>query len=109
MAENSNDNGDLELKNRLSALDAALQNQQKEAAGSSPAFGAAGIDAKALRASRIGTELLVAIGGGVALGWALDKTFGTMPLFILVCAFLGFGAGILNVWCIIKRQNEEQK
>jgi F0F1-type ATP synthase assembly protein I len=106
MAENpENSPGPIEdkdLKNKLAALDVALQNQQKEAAEtkaqSGLMVGGAKLDAKALRASRIGTELMVAICAGLGLGWLLDEAASTRPLFMLVFAFLGFGAGILNVW-----------
>jgi len=97
--ENTPENtGDKDLKKRLAALDVALQNQQKEAAETGLMVGGAQLDAKALRASRIGTELLVAICAGLGLGWLLDKVADTRPLFMLVFAFIGFGAGILNVW-----------
>lgn len=89
---------DLDLKERLAALDVRLQNQHKEAAENGPMLGAVKLDAKALRASRIGMELLVAIGGGLGLGWLIDQWLETLPAFMLVFAFVGFGAGILNVW-----------
>lgn len=96
---------DRKLKEGLAALDARLQNQHKEAAETglkSQVFpGASGIDGQAVRASRIGTELLVAICAGLGLGWGLDEWLGTLPLFMLIFAFLGFGAGILNVWRLL--------
>lgn len=96
---------DTKLKADLAALDAQLQNQHKEAAEKAAKSqvlpGSSGIDGQAIRASRIGTELLVAIGAGLGLGWLLDKAFGTLPLFMLVFAFVGFGAGILNVWRLL--------
>lgn len=99
------DENDNKLKAGLAALDARLQNQHKEAAEKAQKSQllptASGIDGQALKASRIGTELLVAICAGVGLGWLLDQAFGTLPLFMLVFAFVGFGAGILNVWRLL--------
>lgn len=104
---------DEQLKASIAALDARLQNQHKEAAESGGNAGmgegtksqsllqASGINGRALKASRIGTELLVAIGAGLGVGWLLDRALGTLPLFMLLFAFIGFGAGILNVWRLL--------
>ncbi len=50
------------------------------------------------QAFRIGTEMISALVVGVGLGWWLDSTFGTKPWFMIICIFLGAGAGILNVY-----------
>jgi ATP synthase protein I len=54
---------------------------------------------KALAAGlRIGLELIVAVFVGVGLGWAFDKWLGTGPWGLIVFLFLGFGAGVANIF-----------
>jgi ATP synthase protein I len=61
--------------------------------------GAADADRNALGlAWRIGLELVVAVAVGTAIGWALDRWLGTRPWGMIVFLFLGFGAGIWNVY-----------
>jgi ATP synthase protein I len=40
--------------------------------------------------------------GGALIGWGLDSLLGTMPLFLLVLMFFGFGVGVRNVIRISK-------
>ncbi|MEO5338508.1 MAG: AtpZ/AtpI family protein [Magnetospirillum sp. WYHS-4] len=49
-------------------------------------------------AFRIGTEMVAALGLGVAIGILLDRWLGTSPGFLVVFFFLGAGAGALNVY-----------
>nr|MBA3577187.1 AtpZ/AtpI family protein [Sphingomonas sp.] len=35
-------------------------------------------------------------------GWLIDKWFGTLPIFMLLFLFVGFGVGIRNVIRISK-------
>ena len=35
---------------------------------------------------------------GVAIGWGLDRVFGTRPILLAVFVLLGGAAGVLNVW-----------
>ncbi len=51
---------------------------------------------------RIGLELVVAVCFGVALGWACDRWLGTRPWGLLVFLFLGIGAGMTNVYRVVK-------
>jgi ATP synthase protein I len=51
---------------------------------------------------RIGLELVVAVCLGVAVGWAIDRWFGTRPWGLLVFLFLGIGAGMTNVYRVVK-------
>ena len=41
------------------------------------------------------------LGGGL-LGWGLDSLLGTMPMFLLLLMFFGFGVGVRNVIRISK-------
>lgn len=47
---------------------------------------------------RVGVELVSALVLGVAIGWGLDRLFGTRPIFIALFVLLGGAAGVLNVW-----------
>ena len=40
---------------------------------------------------------------GGALGWALDKVFGTKPLFLAFLLLAGFAAGIRETWKLIRK------
>jgi ATP synthase protein I len=51
---------------------------------------------------RIGIELVVAVFFGVAVGWAIDRWLGTRPWGLLVFLFLGIGAGMTNVYRVVK-------
>ena len=43
---------------------------------------------------RMVTELVAGMGLGVGIGCGLDSLFGTMPLFLMLFAILGFAAGV---------------
>ena len=47
---------------------------------------------------RAGTELVTAIAAGALIGYFLDKTFETKPLFFLALLVLGVITGFVNVW-----------
>lgn len=49
-------------------------------------------------ALRIGTELVAAIGIGLAIGFGLDTVLETKPAFMIVFLLLGGAAGVLNVY-----------
>ena len=51
---------------------------------------------------RIGIELVVAVVVATAIGWAIDRWFGTRPWGLLVFLFLGIGAGMTNVYRVVK-------
>jgi ATP synthase protein I len=77
-------------------LDRARQRSGDAPAGG-PSEDGAGRNALAL-GLRIGLELLVAVFVGAALGWAFDRWLGTGPWGLIVFLFLGFAAGVLNVF-----------
>lgn len=52
-------------------------------------------------AFRIGTELVAAIVFGAFLGYLLDQWLGTSPWMIILFFFLGFAAGMLNVYRVV--------
>jgi ATP synthase protein I len=49
---------------------------------------------------RVGVEMVSALVVAVAIGWGLDRWFGTTPILIGVFVLLGGAAGVLNVWRI---------
>ncbi|HTZ79649.1 MAG TPA: AtpZ/AtpI family protein [Stellaceae bacterium] len=51
---------------------------------------------------RIGLELVVAVFVGFGIGWAIDHWLGTKPWGLLVFLFLGIGAGLTNVYRVVK-------
>ena len=55
---------------------------------------------------RIGTELVVGVMMGLAIGWFIDRQFGTEPFGLLIFFVLGFAAGILNVVRVANRAND---
>jgi len=55
---------------------------------------------------QVGIELVAGMVGGLLLGWALDSWLGTRPLFLVLFLFLGFAAGMLNVYRTLKRMGQ---
>ena len=51
---------------------------------------------------RIGLELVVSVFFGLAIGWACDRWLGTRPWGLLVFLFLGIGAGMTNIYRVVK-------
>ena len=49
------------------------------------------------QAFRIGSEMLAALLVAGAMGYGLDRLFGTLPWLMLAGIGLGFAAGLLNV------------
>jgi ATP synthase protein I len=67
---------------------------------------AQGSDMSALGfALRAGTEMISTLVVGVALGWGLDRWVGSRPVFLILFAFLGGAAGVLNVWRLVRPQD----
>ncbi len=59
-------------------------------------------------AFRLGTELVAATVVGTIIGFILDNWFGTKPWFIIIFFLLGVIAGILNVFRVAKKMQEEE-
>ena len=57
--------------------------------------------AKALQASHLGLSFLVAVGGGLYLGYLADRSLGTTPLLMLLGVAAGFGAGFYHLYYVI--------
>jgi ATP synthase protein I len=52
----------------------------------------------------VGINLMSSVVVGGAMGYGLDYVFGTLPLFMLVFCFLGFGAGLRGIWKVIQNK-----
>lgn len=50
-----------------------------------------------------GIELVAGVGGGLLLGWALDRWLDTAPLLLIVFFMLGAAAGVLNAYRYLRR------
>ena len=48
-------------------------------------------------AMRLGADFVAGVVVGAAVGWGVDRLFGTSPWGLIVFLLLGFGAGILSV------------
>jgi ATP synthase protein I len=48
-------------------------------------------------AMRLGGDFVAGVVVGAAVGWGIDRLFGTSPWGLIVFLLLGFGAGILSV------------
>jgi ATP synthase protein I len=88
--------------NRLSRLRESLARARttREAEQPSPSANAPQAprgDSGASLAMRAGSEFVSAILVGAAIGWGLDRLFGTKPLLLIVFFFVGVAAGVLNV------------
>jgi ATP synthase protein I len=93
------DQGDTEepLRNLGERVEKAKRAAHRPMASAPPESDAAGRKALAF-GLRIGLELVVAVFVGAGLGWAFDNWLGTGPWGLIVFLFLGFGAGVANVF-----------
>ena len=77
--------------------------ERQEPASTASGGGSVGGNALAV-AMRIGLELVVSVFVGAGLGWVFDTWLGTRPWGLIVFLFLGFAAGLVNVFRIALRQ-----
>ena len=52
----------------------------------------------------LGINLLVSTGIGGLAGYGLDSWLDTKPLWMIILLFLGFAAGIYQVWLTLNQQ-----
>lgn len=52
----------------------------------------------------LGINLMSSVVVGGAMGYGLDWLFGTLPLFMILMCFLGFGAGLYTIWKAIQNK-----
>ena len=59
-------------------------------------------------AFRLVTELMAAVIVGGAIGWGLDRLFGTGPFLFIVMFMVGIAAGMFNVVRSAQQLNRDQ-
>lgn len=89
-------NQETELSRRLADLDRRLDARRAEDKASSPVEPQADKPGYGL-AIRLGADFVAGVILGAALGWGVDRLFGTAPWGLIVFLLLGFAAGILTV------------
>jgi ATP synthase protein I len=57
---------------------------------------------------RVGVELVSALVVAVAIGYGLDRLFGTKPILMVVFVPIGGAAGVLNVWRLFAPGREDK-
>ncbi|MEN3930377.1 AtpZ/AtpI family protein [Microvirga sp. W0021] len=89
---------DANLTERLSSLDKRLNsiNQERETKEKPPEQQAINQNAVA-QAFRLSAEFVSGVLAGGAIGWLVDKLFGSAPWGLIVFLLLGFCAGMLNL------------
>jgi ATP synthase protein I len=50
---------------------------------------------------RVGVELVSALVVAVAIGYGLDRLFGTTPILTAVFVPIGGAAGVMNIWRLL--------
>ena len=50
---------------------------------------------------RVGVELVAALVVAVAIGYGLDRLFGTTPILTAVFVPVGGAAGVTNIWRLL--------
>lgn len=58
-------------------------------------------------AMKMGVELVAGVAVGSTIGYFVDRWLGTMPLFFIVCFFLGAAAGFKNMIREASRGNRD--
>jgi F0F1-type ATP synthase assembly protein I len=59
--------------------------------------------------SGLGFVLFGCIGGGILLGWFIDKKLGTPPVATLIGSCFGLAVGLYELLRILKRQEERDR
>ncbi len=89
--------GEGDLSGRMRDLDRALdvhraaREKELRAAVAPPSGRGYGL------ALRLGADFVAGIAVGAALGWGIDRWFGTSPWGLMLFLLLGFAAGVLSL------------
>ena len=81
------------FKNRLDQLGKKLDDATEQSSGAQPKSGGSGLGI----AMRMGSEFVVAVLIGGAMGWGLDQWLGSTPFLMFLFIMFGFAAGTLNI------------
>lgn len=87
---------------RAEGLEARRRRLETDLASRRPTAGDGDDDGSARRkgyahAVKLSSEFIAGVAVGAALGYGIDRLFGTSPWGMIVMLLLGFGAGVLNV------------
>lgn len=66
-----------------------------------------GLFRQMLVASQLGLHMVTATFAGLAIGYGLDKLFGTYPWFTISLLLLGIIAGFIELFRFAKKQERE--
>ena len=88
---------DAELEFRSRQLDDALASRRELERETDSDDGRSKSAAGFAQALRLSSEFVAGIVVGAALGWFVDRFFGTSPWGLIIFFLLGFCAGVLNV------------
>jgi ATP synthase protein I len=87
-----------ELESRRQRLEAALAGKDAKERQERDAAGRRRENSNGMAyAVKISSEFIAGVVVGAALGWLIDKLFGTGPWGLIIFLLLGFCAGVLNV------------
>ena len=86
------------LSGRLRDLERRLDESHAAREANAPSPGGPPLQGKAYAlALRLGADFVAGVVVGGAIGWGIDRLFGTSPWGLIVFLLLGFAAGILSV------------
>jgi ATP synthase protein I len=85
------------LSDRLRDLERRLDESHASRKSSAPRPEPVGSRQGYALAMRLGADFVAGVVLGAAIGWGIDRLFGTSPWGLIVFLLLGFAAGILSV------------
>jgi ATP synthase protein I len=97
MAGDDDDRLRSDLDRLRSSLSKARESRRDEARPETETSGAARGDSGMSLGMRAGSEFITAVVLGAAIGWGIDRLFGTNPAFLIAFFFLGVVTGVWNV------------
>ncbi len=83
-------------------LDKSIKKAKKKAEGEERVGGSGG-------AMKTSVDLLAGVIVGSVVGYNLDKWLGTLPLFFIICFFLGVAGSFLNIYRAAKRDSNKEE
>jgi len=94
--------------NRLRALEARLKRVKVAAADENGGSAGKGFSQGEV-AWRMIIELVTGMVIGMAIGYGLDVVFGTLPIFLVIFALLGFAAGVKTMLRTAAQMRQKQE
>jgi ATP synthase protein I len=85
----------------LQDLDKSIKEAKKRASGEDSESKNSG------GALRVSVDLLAGVIVGSVAGYYIDKWLGTLPIFFIICFFLGVAGSALNIYRSVQRDNNK--